>query len=96
MEYELIWSEKFICNISDLDSTVFNKIIKELKVQQDKLPKKIEFGQKCLLINKLHKTLTGAQIGFKSKVLQVELIGGIEESLFESDFGRRMKLDDQV
>ena len=79
-----------------MDSPVFNKMIKELKVQLDKLPKKIEFGQKCLLISKLHKTLTGAQIRFKSKVLQEEFIGGIEESLLESDFGRRMRLDDEV
>ena len=94
IQYELIWSEKFINSVSSLNNRTFTSIIKKLKDIEEKLPRNIEFGEKCLLISKLNKSNTEVQINYKSNELQEYLINEIETDRLASDFEQKIELDE--
>ena len=93
MHYELIWSEKFVDSVSNLNNRSFTNIIKKLKGNADEEEKKPEFGEKCLLINKLHKSMSESQIIQKSQKFQENLIEEIEANILTTDFGYRLRLE---
>ena len=66
IQYELVWSEKFIKSISNLTSIAFTNIIKKLKGDAEDKMKDIVFGNKWLLTNKLHKSFQESELRQKS------------------------------
>ena len=93
IQYELVWSEKFIKSISNLTNIAFTNIIKKLKGDAEDKMKDIVFGNKWLLTNKLHKSFQESELRQKSNDSHENLIKEIEASLLPTGFGNKLLLD---
>ena len=53
----------------------------------------LEFGENCLLTNKLHKNLNELQMIEKSKEFHENLINEIDESMLTQNFEQRLRFE---